>query len=118
MFIINNIGVFGMVRYNITGTLEASFSVDANGQIDNIAPIDRETDPIVVLTYTATDLDPDFPRQTSVPLTITVDDINDQTPVFLSIPSPCTFDISESVVMYYFVIILLYIWLERIMLYY
>ena len=89
-----------MVSYSITGTLAGRFSVDANGQIDNIAPIDRETDPIVVLTYTATDLDPDFPRQTSVPLTITVVDINDQTPVFLSIPSPCAFDISESVIYY------------------
>ena len=90
--------MFGTVVYSIDGPLKASFSVvPTTGVISNIAAIDRETDPEVELVYIATDTDPDFPRSTSVPLIITMSDINDQTPGFLSIPSPCAFDVAEGV---------------------
>ena len=92
------LGVFGTVVYSIDGLLKTSFSVvAATGVISNVLPIDRETHPEVELVYIATDTDPDHPRFTSVPLIITMDDINDQTPGFLSIPSPCAFDVAEGV---------------------
>ena len=90
--------MFGTVVYSIDGPLSSSFSVvAATGVISNIVPIDRETDPEVELVYIATDTDPDYPRHASVPLIITIMDINDQTPGFLSIPSPCAFDVAEEV---------------------
>ena len=91
-------GLFGGIVYSIEGVESASFSVvAATGVISNIAGLDRETNEVIDLIYVATDTDPAHPRRTSVPLIITLADINDQTPAFLSIPTPCAFDVPEGV---------------------
>ena len=84
--------------YSIEGVESASFFVvAATGVISNKVGLDRETNPVIDLLYVATDTDPAHPRRTTVPLIITLDDINDQIPAFLSIPSPFAFDVPEGV---------------------
>ncbi|KAI6653368.1 hypothetical protein LOD99_3588 [Oopsacas minuta] len=89
-------GLFGGVVYSLDGPLSKNFSVvNTTGVISNTDPLDRETNPTIHLVYIATDTDPDHPRFTSVPLIITLIDVNDQTPAFLSVPSPCAFEVPE-----------------------
>lgn len=83
------------MSYFITGVGSNQFSVDGSGVVTTVAALDREATECYSLIYNAKDLNPDNSRTSSVPLGVCLDDINDQIPQFVSVPTPCTFDLSE-----------------------
>jgi protocadherin Fat 4 len=59
-----------------------TFTIDSNGTITTIRPIDRELYPSIKLLVSAIDTGYPVQRSTSVPVYITVIDLNDESPIF------------------------------------
>ena len=77
-------GENGLIRYTLTGSGAENFVINENTGIvtvSNIASLDRETENSYVLTVTATDRGVD-PQSTTVQITITLIDVNDNAPMF------------------------------------
>eukprot|EP00051_Salpingoeca_urceolata_P025110 m.445779 g.445779 ORF g.445779 m.445779 type:complete len:6907 (-) comp20305_c8_seq21:164-20884(-) len=78
-----DLGDFGTVRYSIVGTAaQAVFGVDpVSGQVFTVADLDRETKDSYSFSVQASDLGA-VPETALASVTITVTDVNDNTPVF------------------------------------
>ncbi|KAK8743275.1 hypothetical protein OTU49_001344 [Cherax quadricarinatus] len=78
-------GQFGAVTYSLAGDHHEYFAIDGDGivTVRNGAMLDRESLDSVVLRVVATDDAPEnYRRQSSVPLHITITDVNDHGPAF------------------------------------
>ncbi|XP_071526000.1 cadherin-87A [Panulirus ornatus] len=78
-------GQYGVLTYSLAGDHQEHFAIDSNGLVTvrNGALLDRESLSSVVLRVVATDDAPENHRhQSSVPLHITITDMNDHGPVF------------------------------------
>ncbi|XP_040218004.1 protocadherin-15 isoform X2 [Rana temporaria] len=74
-------GVNGQVRYSLAN-LNNIFRITTNGSIYTSVKLDREVRDTYELTVEATDSAPADPRRSTITLTITVTDIDDNSPVF------------------------------------
>lgn len=74
-------GVNGQVRYSLAN-LNNIFRITSNGSIYTSVKLDREIRDTYELTVEATDSAPADPRRSTITLTITVTDIDDNSPVF------------------------------------
>uniref|UniRef100_A0A914UJ66 Cadherin domain-containing protein n=1 Tax=Plectus sambesii TaxID=2011161 RepID=A0A914UJ66_9BILA len=72
---------FGPILYTITGSGAGNFKVGNDGSIATTRPLDREKTAQYQLTLTAIDSAGKGNRET-IPLTISVDDVNDNAPLF------------------------------------
>ncbi|XP_027213278.2 cadherin-87A [Penaeus vannamei] len=78
-------GDFGVITYSLAGDHHEHFAIDASGLVTvrNGALLDRESLAAVVLRVVATDSAPEnHRRQSSVPLHISITDVNDHAPAF------------------------------------
>ncbi|XP_053477178.1 protocadherin-15a [Ictalurus furcatus] len=73
-------GLNGLVRYRLL-THTSLFSINANGSIFTVVPLDRETQSQYEVVVEASDGAVD-PRRTTLTLLVRVSDINDNSPVF------------------------------------
>ena len=77
-------GSNGMIRYTLTGMGDENFDINENTGIiavSNAASLDREAESSYVLTVTAKD-NGDIPLNATVTITITLQDVNDNAPMF------------------------------------
>ncbi|XP_061596681.1 protocadherin-16-like [Cololabis saira] len=80
-------GVNGKVLYFLSPEVRGSFSVDGDsGRITTAAPLDREKTPSYSFQVFAVDLSPAAPRNSSAQVTVSVLDVNDNAPFFLTDP--------------------------------
>ncbi|XP_054711474.1 cadherin-87A-like [Uloborus diversus] len=79
-------GDYGIIRYSLLGERSLDFTIDQKGiiRVAAAANLDRETTPSITLQVVATDQgqDVDTRRAISVPLYITLEDRNDNPPLF------------------------------------
>lgn len=72
-------------RYRLLGDKAERFSVDSDtGEVFTTVPLDREQTAVYHLTLVARDSSPTEPRASTVNLTISVMDVNDNAPRFSS----------------------------------
>ncbi|XP_042287246.1 protocadherin-16-like [Thunnus maccoyii] len=77
----------GKVLYFLSQEAHGAFSVDENtGRITTSAPLDREKSASYSFHVFAVDLSPAAPRNTSAQVTVTILDVNDNTPFFIQDP--------------------------------
>ncbi|XP_062289145.1 protocadherin-16-like [Scomber scombrus] len=77
----------GKVLYFLSQEAHGAFSVDENtGRITTSAPLDREKWASYSFQVFAVDLSPAAPRNTSAQVTVTILDVNDNTPFFIQDP--------------------------------
>uniref|UniRef100_A0A3Q4H2E3 Protocadherin-16 n=1 Tax=Neolamprologus brichardi TaxID=32507 RepID=A0A3Q4H2E3_NEOBR len=77
----------GKVLYFLSQEAHGAFSVDEhNGRITTSAPLDREKLASYSFQVFAVDLSPAAPRNSSAQVTVTVLDVNDNTPFFIQDP--------------------------------
>ncbi|ETN58359.1 hypothetical protein AND_010057 [Anopheles darlingi] len=81
-------GAYGQLTYTIVGEHSGSFAIDPDTgalTVGNSSALDRETEQEVSLTAIATDRAPEVAarRSTTVPVQITILDVNDNEPEFL-----------------------------------
>ncbi|XP_029303816.1 protocadherin-16 [Cottoperca gobio] len=77
----------GNVLYFLSQEAHGAFSVDdSTGVITTSAPLDREKRPSYSFQVFAVDLSPAEPRNTSAQVTVTILDVNDNTPFFIQDP--------------------------------
>ncbi|XP_053297977.1 protocadherin-16 [Pleuronectes platessa] len=77
----------GKVLYFLSRETHGAFAVDENtGRITTAAPLDREKLASYSFQVFAVDLSPAAPRNTSAQVTVTVLDVNDNTPFFIQDP--------------------------------
>ncbi|TKS82972.1 Protocadherin-16 Protein dachsous -like protein 1 [Collichthys lucidus] len=77
----------GKVLYFLSREAHGAFTVDENtGVITTAAPLDREKLASYSFHVFAVDLSPAAPRNTSAQVTVTVLDVNDNTPIFIQDP--------------------------------
>ncbi|XP_069396059.1 protocadherin-16 [Paralichthys olivaceus] len=77
----------GKVLYFLSRETHGAFTVDENtGRITTAAPLDREKVASYSFQVLAVDLSPAAPRNTSAQVTVTVLDVNDNTPFFIQDP--------------------------------
>ena len=78
----DDLGINGQIRYSLPANTTL-FSIGAtNGQIRTAVPLDYETAKSHQLLVMAEDSAPDS-RTTVIPITVFVEDVEDQTPVFV-----------------------------------
>ena len=79
-----DVGSFGTVRYTVTAGSNDYITVDEmTGVVSSVAPIDREALASNVIAFTVTASDLGQPSQSAVvPVTVTIVDVNDNTPLF------------------------------------
>ncbi|KFM79704.1 Cadherin-87A, partial [Stegodyphus mimosarum] len=81
-----DVGDFGIIKYSLLGERSHDFTIDQKGiiRVAAAANLDRETTPSITLQVVATDQgqDVDTRRAISVPLYITLEDQNDNPPMF------------------------------------
>ncbi|XP_061557950.1 LOW QUALITY PROTEIN: protocadherin-16-like [Phycodurus eques] len=79
--------VNGKVVYFLSHEAHGAFAVDEQtGRITTSAPLDREKQASYSFQVFAADLSPASPRNSSAQVTITITDVNDNTPVFVQDP--------------------------------
>ncbi|XP_035034564.2 protocadherin-16 [Hippoglossus stenolepis] len=77
----------GNVLYFLSREAHGAFTVDENtGRITTAAPLDREKLASYSFQVFAVDLSPAAPRNTSAQVTVTILDVNDNTPFFIQDP--------------------------------
>ncbi|XP_054639199.1 protocadherin-16-like [Dunckerocampus dactyliophorus] len=77
----------GKVLYFLSQEAHGAFTVDEHtGSITTSAPLDRERQASYSFQVLAVDLSPASPRNASAQVTITITDVNDNTPVFIQDP--------------------------------
>ncbi|XP_074466224.1 protocadherin-16 [Sebastes fasciatus] len=77
----------GRVLYFLSREAHGAFSVDeSTGAITTSAPLDREKQASYSFQVFAVDLSPAEPRNTSAQVTVTILDVNDNTPFFIQDP--------------------------------
>ncbi|XP_061755306.1 protocadherin-16-like [Nerophis ophidion] len=77
----------GKVLYFLSQEAHGAFTVDEHtGRIATSAPLDRERQASYSFQVLAVDLSPATPRNTSAQVTITITDVNDNTPLFIQDP--------------------------------
>ncbi|XP_033954706.1 protocadherin-16 [Pseudochaenichthys georgianus] len=77
----------GKVLYFLSPEAHGAFSVDeSTGVITTAAPLDREKRALYSFQVFAVDLSPAEPRNTSAQVTVTILDVNDNTPFFIQDP--------------------------------
>ena len=75
-------GIQGEVMYSLIGPDNAQFRIDPNNGIIYLAStLNREESESLIFSVVASDQDPDNPLNTSAPVSIMVDDINDNPPI-------------------------------------
>ncbi|KAM8897984.1 protocadherin-16 [Spinachia spinachia] len=80
-------GLNGNVLYFLSREAHGAFAVDeSTGVITTSAPLDREKWPSYSFQIFAADLSPAEPRNASAQVTVTILDVNDNTPIFLQDP--------------------------------
>ena len=79
----SDLGLNGLITYTLSGDFDdITFVVDSwSGEIMSGTPLDREKKAVYVLTVTATDSGSP-PQSSSIPLTINIIDLNDNSPVW------------------------------------
>ncbi|XP_037124749.1 protocadherin-16-like isoform X1 [Syngnathus acus] len=79
--------VNGKVLYFLSHEAHGAFTVDERtGRITTAAPLDREKRASYSFRVFATDLSPASPRNSSAQVTITITDVNDNTPILIQDP--------------------------------
>ncbi|XP_077402425.1 protocadherin-16 isoform X2 [Vanacampus margaritifer] len=79
--------VNGKVLYFLSYEAHGAFAVDEQtGRIATSAPLDREKQASYNFQVFAVDLSPASPRNSSAQVTITITDVNDNTPIFIQDP--------------------------------
>lgn len=78
-----DIGLNGKIRFSLLGEKVERFHVDSDtGEIKTAISLDREETAIYYMTIMAQDSSATEPRATTVNLTITISDVNDNSPIF------------------------------------
>lgn len=80
-------GPNGKIMYSLLGDTSRAFTIDrVSGAVSAFKPLDRERKSLYLLKAVATDLGILGPRSASVAITVHVNDVNDNWPVFLQNP--------------------------------
>nr|XP_043897629.1 protocadherin-16 [Solea senegalensis] len=80
-------GLNGKVLYFLSRETHGAFAVDENtGRINTAAPLDREKRASYSFQVFALDLSPAAPRNTSAQVSVYIQDVNDNAPVFIQDP--------------------------------
>ncbi|XP_016278650.2 protocadherin-23 [Monodelphis domestica] len=78
-----DIGLNGQVEYSLTGDVLGIFTIDRMaGTLKLAQSLDRETRSQYVFRVVASDRSVQSPRRTTVDVTVNIDDVNDNNPVF------------------------------------
>ncbi|KFV53241.1 Protocadherin-23, partial [Tyto alba] len=96
-------GLNGKVTYSLVDNTFGAFAIDSvTGSIVTTKALDRETKPQYTFRAVASDCSTHLPRSTTVSVTVHVDDVNDNDPVFFQNPIrafvPAETPVNETVV--------------------